>query len=198
MSVQKRPILVICEGPSERAYLQELNRYFEEEDIPLIFIAKPSNGGQYALVKNTYSKTKKDNPRSAIYIWVDRDRYMRNDNDDMKNYQSKSSGIPDFLFSEMNFEDFLTMHLDREELNKWWNSCAGRNHFTSPSHSGEYIPAFMAFIGSDYSKGEMPIEINCHSLKNLKRHQEDTSIPFKCDFADLLFQLIETVTQYGD
>lgn len=41
------------------------------------------------------------------------------------------------------------------------------------------------------SKGEMPIEIDYSSLGNHRKHQKDTSIPFKCDFAAVLFQLIE-------
>lgn len=37
MYIQNRNIIIVCEGPSEKAYIQELNRYLEEEDIPLHF-----------------------------------------------------------------------------------------------------------------------------------------------------------------
>jgi hypothetical protein len=193
MSRLKKPILCICEGASEKAYLQELNRYFDEEEIPLYCIPKPSNGGQYIRVRNTYRAVRKANPKSTILIWVDWDRYKRNDEKDMDNYQKKPSDIPNFLFSVMNFEDFLSMHLEREDLNRWWISCTSRNHFNSPSHSREYLHEFECLLGIHYVKGEVPICITMRSLENLRMHQEESSIPFKCDFAEELFRLIKTV-----
>ncbi len=192
MYAQNKTIIIICEGASQRAYIQELNRYFEEEEIPLNFIPRPSNGGQYTHVVRKYREVRKDNRTTRIIIWVDWDRYQRNDNCDMDNYQRKPDDIPNFLFSYQNFEDFLSMHFDHSKMQRWWASCVSRDHFTTPSHSKEYIPAFIAFIGGNYSKGEMPINIDCHSLNNLKMHQRDTSIPFKCDAAKELFRLIET------
>ncbi len=189
MFKQKTIILLVCEGPSERAYIQKLNRYFDEEEIPLQFIARPSNGGQFSQVIRKYREQKRNNKKSIIKIWVDWDIYLRNDAKNMDHYKAKPSDIPDFLFSYLNYEDFLTMHLDSEILNKWRLSCNKRNHFTSPSHSSEYIEEFVKFIGN-YSKGEIPFEINKQSLDNLKKHQEDSSIPFKCDFADELFYLL--------
>jgi hypothetical protein len=137
-----------------------------------------------------YREVRKDNRTARILIWVDWDRYRRNDNADMDNYRNKPSDIPNFLFSYMNFEDFLSMHLDRSEMERWWASCVSRNHFTIPSHSKDYLPAFRSFIGETYAKGEMPIEIDCHNLVNLRAHQNDPSVPFKCDFAEELFRLM--------
>ena len=54
MYVQNRNIIIVCEGASEKAYIQELNRYLEEEDIPLHFIPRPSNGGQFSPVVKKY------------------------------------------------------------------------------------------------------------------------------------------------
>jgi hypothetical protein len=76
-------------------------------------------------------------------------------------------------------------------MNIWIASCVGRNHFVTPSHSIEYITDFITFIGGCYKKGDMPIEITCQSLNNLKTHQNDLSVPFKCDFAKVLFELID-------
>ncbi len=194
MYVLNKTMIIVCEGASEKAYIQELNRYLEKEDIPLRFIARPSNGGQYAPVVKKYREVRKDNRTTRILIWVDLDRYQRNDNSDMDNYRSKPDDIPDFLFSRMNFEDFLSMHSDRSEMEEWWTSCVGRGHFTTPSHGSEYMPAFAAFIGGDYSKGDMPIDIDCHSLNNLRAHQNDPSVPFKCGFAKELFRLMEAET----
>ncbi len=192
MYAQKRNIIIVCEGVSERAYIQELNRYLDDEDFMFTFIPKPSNGGRYGHVVKKYREVRKNNKSSTILIWVDWDRYQRNDNSDMENYERKPGDIPDFLFSHKNFEDFIAMHLDRSEVERWWTSCVGRNHFDSPSHSNEYIPAFCAFMSSDYCKGEIPITIDCDSLANLKAHQNDRTIPFKCDFADKLFELLES------
>ncbi|NCC12395.1 MAG: hypothetical protein EOM32_03370 [Spirochaetia bacterium] len=191
MYVQNKNIIIVCEGASEKAYIQELNRYLEEEDIPLHFIPRPSNGGQYSFVVKKYKEVRKDNRMGEILIWVDWDRYQRNDNSDMDNYLGRPNEIPAFLFSYQNFEDFLSMHCDRSEMQRWWVSCISRNHFTTPSHSSEYIPSFRAFMGGNYSKGTIPITIDYHSLSNLRMHQNDTSIPIKCDFADLLFRLLE-------
>lgn len=191
MYIQNRNIIIVCEGPSEKAYIQELNRYLEQEDIPLHFIPWPSNGGQYAPVVKKYREVRKDNRTAKILIWVDWDRYLRNDNADMDNYRNKSNDIPDFLFSYMNFEDFLSMHLNRDKMENWWISCNSRHHFDTPSHSKEYLPAFKLFIGTMYEKGEMPIPIDCQSLENLRTHQNDVSVPFKCDFARELFRLMD-------
>lgn len=191
MYVQNKNIIIVCEGTSEKAYIQELNRYFEEEEIPLHFIPRPSNGGQYNPVVQKYKEVRKNNRTIKILIWVDWDRYQRNDNSDMDNYQSKPDDIPDFLFSYKSFEDFLSMHCDRSEMVKWWTSCVGRNHFISPSHSKDYMPDFRAFIGENYKKGDIPIHINCHTLNNLRIHQNDPAVPFKCDFAREFFRLIE-------
>ena len=140
-----------------------------------------------------YKEIRKNNSRrtSRILIWVDWDRYKRSSNSDWDNYQRKSDDIPDFLFSYMNFEDFLSMHCGRSDMQKWWTSCVGREHFTIPSHSSEYMPAFIDFIGGNYAKGDIPIDIDSRSLGNLRARQQDHSVPFKCDFAEELFFLMD-------
>jgi len=40
MYVRNRNIIIVCEGASEKAYIQELKRYLEEEDIALHFIPR--------------------------------------------------------------------------------------------------------------------------------------------------------------
>ncbi len=190
MYVQKKIIIIVCEGTSERAYIQELNRLLKEENIPLSFIPRSSDGGQYSKVESEYKKARKDNRNTRILIWIDWDRYQRNDNLDMDNYKKKPTGIPEFLFSYQNFEDFLFMHKETEDLEKWIMFCSGKNHFHSPLHSAEYIETFKSLFNNNYSKGEIPIDINSDSLNNLQKHQNDQSIKFKCDFARELFNLI--------
>ncbi len=195
MYIQNRNIIIVCEGASEKAYIQELNRYLEEEDIPLHFIPRPSNGGQFSPVVKKYREVRKENRTASILIWVDWDRYQRNDNADLDNYRRKSNDIPDFLFSYQNFEDFLSMHCDRSKMEWWWTSCVGRLHFATPLHSKEYMPAFRLLIGETYEKGDIPIDIDCRSLENLRTHQNDPTVPFKCDFAKELFRLMALVTR---
>lgn len=189
-------MLIVCEGPSERAYLQELNRYLNDNEIPLYFAPYPSNGGQFNLVRKKYRETFKNNPRSKIVIWVDIDRYKRNDDGDNDKYQKKKTYIPDFLFSYMNFEDFIAMHLSKENVNKWCKFCSQRNHFTKPSHNHEYIEEFSDFLEiyselGPYSKGEIPIDIDEQSLNNLKVTQNNKNILLKCDFARIFLEKIE-------
>lgn len=91
---QNRNIIIVCEGASEKAYIQELNRYLEEEDIPLHFIPRPSNGGQYSPVVKKYMEVRKENRAASILIWVDWDRYQRNDNADLDNYRKNPTTSP--------------------------------------------------------------------------------------------------------
>jgi hypothetical protein len=60
------------------------------------------------------------------------------------------------------------------------------------------MPAFRSFIGETYEKGEMPIEIDCHNLGNLRSHQNDPSVPFKCAFAEELFRVIDAIKRCND
>lgn len=41
----------------------------------------------------------------------------------------------------------------------------------------------------------MPIELNNCTLENLKAHQNDKTVPFKCDFAKKLLMLIDIITK---
>lgn len=41
-------IIVVCEGKSERTYLQKLNRFLSENEIPLRFKSEDSEGGDFS------------------------------------------------------------------------------------------------------------------------------------------------------
>jgi hypothetical protein len=66
--IRNQNIIIVCEGASEKAYIQELTRYLEEEDIPLHFIPRPSNGGQYSPVVKKYREVRKENRTTKILI----------------------------------------------------------------------------------------------------------------------------------
>lgn len=194
MADQSVRYIIVCEGSSERAYLQELNKYLRESNIPLVCFAKTSDGGQCAKVMQKYREVGRANRNAKILIWVDKDRYVRNDGNDAVTYENRPKDVPDFLFTTMNFEDFLVMHLPYDCVCKWVHACTRRNHFIVPSHSREYLPEFQALLFPSYEKGSLPIQINTESLRNLKRHQEESSIPLQCDFAEKLFTLLPDVS----
>ncbi len=52
-------IIILCEGNSEYAYIQELNRFLREEEKNVVLIAKTIGSGHYADVKRKFSAEKK-------------------------------------------------------------------------------------------------------------------------------------------
>jgi hypothetical protein len=190
MPQQHKTYLVVCEGPSETAYLQELNRFFRESQINILFVPKSSNGGKYSLVEKKYREIYKNNKKSQIMIWVDYDIYWRNDQENRESYAAKSSKIPDFLFSRMNFEDYLTLHLEDRELKKWIIQCESHKHFTNPMHSTVYEPLFKDSLFENYKKGDMPFSITQERLNRLFEKNNDPRVPISCDFATKLQLLL--------
>jgi hypothetical protein len=65
-----------------------------------------------------------------------------------------------------------------------WTSCVGRGLISTLSHMNGYWPAFRASIGNNYEMVDMPININCQFLNNLRIHQNDPTVSFKCDFTE--------------
>jgi len=172
--------LIVCEGQSERAYLQRLQSFIDNQPVvegafepPLQFIAPyrlVAKSGACDKLISLYKKTKKENKNSSIEIWADFDLYHRNDNQCVNHYFKKSPNIPDFRFSFHNFEDFYALHFNDIHLHEWINfgSSNGRNHFQSPLHDKGYMPEIKR-IFPDYKKGELPAEfVSWSSLRNLK------------------------------
>jgi hypothetical protein len=125
---------------------------------------------------------RKDNHKAEILIWVDYDRYARNDRGDMDRYHAKPADIPDFLFSKFNFEDILSMHLEKPFVNKWISICVAHNHFSTPMCAITYEVLFKDLVGGSYQKGEIPFVIDRNHLENLIANLENDSIPFDSDF----------------
>lgn len=192
MNYTKKIILVVCEGFSEKAYLQELNRYLDQNDYPFIFVAKPIKNGHFKPAKIKYTDVKKDNPKSIIYIWVDKDTYIRNDERDGEQYANKPKTIPDFLFNYNNFEDFIVMHLPSEKVTEWQEICRKKKHFEKPLHARDYIPLYKNYVINGYEKACMPFPITEASLRQAISNQKNISISFKSDFLKLLNDLYST------
>lgn len=189
-------IWVVCEGKSEKAYLAQLNRLFRESGVPIIVKDEVAGGGGYALVTDTYKKTQKKSGIRKVgphtpqpWIWVDSDLYERNERDCHTRYQNRPNGIPAFLFSHHNFEDFLVLHLGDEQVAQWVNLCNGGS---DPLHERDYLPLLPALF-PDYQKPNLPaalLVLTPHHLANAYRHSRDTAIPFHCDFIERLVPLI--------
>lgn len=182
-------IILLCEGESEYAYIQELNRYLRENECNFKFIPKVIGSGFYSEVQKKHKEVRKDNPRTPIRILLDDDIYVRNENkrEQANSSMLASSGFKDeFMFNVHNFEDFLTLHCNDGVLNQWLTKCAKTNHENTPMHSAQYMP-LVKEIFSEYEKGELPFSpIDQEKLDNLFRHNEDNSIFIKSDFATYL------------
>lgn len=201
--------IIVCEGESERAYLQRLQSFLEEQQPadgsftpPLLFVLPERvvvKTGTFGKLKSRYNKMRKENKNSRIEIWADFDLYHRNDNQCAQHYAAKTAGIPDFLFSFHNFEDFYALHFDGAELAEWlrFGGSSSTRHFETPLHSDGYLPEIQR-IFPDYGKGALPTKfITWDSLKNLKSNlqHQPTSNPHNLQgirsFAQFLIEEIE-------
>lgn len=197
--------IIICEGPSEENYIKELNKYFRESSIHIILTPKVVGTGEYKSVIKKYREVYQEyNGRNKknkmpIEIWVDFDIYHRDNNNCMTNYKNKPKLIPDFLFSYENFEDFLVLHEDKVQLQKWEEICNKHNHFDIPLHENKYLPLLRDNIFPGYEKGSLPINIDKNSLNNLFEHNNnDENIKIKSDFASFLSSIDELVNSLKD
>lgn len=189
-------IWVACEGKSEKAYLAELNRLFRETGTPIILQDEVAGGGFYPLAEAAYKRAQKKSGtrgqrtgQGTPWIWVDSDLYERNDRASGDLYTSRPKGIPAFLFSHHNFEDFLVLHLADEQVEQWRKLCHGG---TAPLHERDYLP-LLASLFPDYAKPSLPAPLSPLTpalLANAYRHSKDEQIPFRCDFIEKLVPLI--------
>jgi len=198
--------IIVCEGESEWTYLQRLQSFLDQQPLadgifetPLRFIVPERvivKNGTFGKLKNRYNQTRKQNKNFSIQIWADFDLYHRNDKSCAVNYARKTAGIPDFLFSYHNFEDFYALHSDGDRFQEWLRFGAS-GHFATPLHSVGYLPEIKR-IFPGYGKGDLPVDfISWDSLKNLKlnKAQHPRSNPHNLQgigcFADFLISEIE-------
>ena len=191
MTAPKEVYIIVCEGGSEKAYLQEINRYLDINDYPFTFVAKPINNGHFKPAKIKYREVKEQNPKNNICIWVDKDTYIRNDEGDREKYLHKPKDIPNFMFNYQNFEDFLAMHMPDDILQKWQKICHHHNHFEHPLHAETYIPLYRQHVNCSYEKATMPFAIDKDNISNALKNQKDSNCRFRSDFLDFLKTLIE-------
>lgn len=156
-------IWVACEGKSEKACLAELNRLFRETGTPIILKDEVAGGGFYPLAEAAYKRAQKKSGtrgqhagQGTPWVWVDSDLYERNDRASGDLYTSRPKGIPAFLFSHHNFEDFLVLHLGDEQVEQWRQLCHGG---TAPLHERDYLP-LLASLFPDYAKPSLPAPLS--------------------------------------
>lgn len=202
--------IIVCEGESEWAYLQRLQAFLDDQELPpdtfetpLRFIGPMSalaKTGTFGKIKNTYDKMRRANKTFSIQIWADFDLYHRNDHQCANLYAAKTAGIPDFHFSFHNFEDFFALHFDGQQLAAWlaFGGPSGQRHFATPLHSDGYLSEIKS-IFPGYAKGSLSADfVSWASLKNLKAnlaHQPAASNPHRLQgirsFAEFLISEIE-------
>ncbi len=183
-------LIIVCEGLSEYAYIQELNRTLRELGVRAVLHPVCIGSGFYAKAVAKFRQVKKDNPRDAIHIWVDYDIYARNERNCRDEYERRPQGIPAFLFSRQNSEDFLATHLDATRLRTWVNHCRQTRHLETPLPTSRHIPLFRDVLFQNYKKGNLPFAFSTTTLRQMLENQAKGDMPFHCDFAELIRHLL--------
>lgn len=192
---------IVCEGKSEMAYLQLLNRFLSDWEIPLNFCFvlagknEESGGGQVSLLKQGWHKLQKNfgkainrRTRHRCFIWADRDLYIRDDHGCRDAYERERDNLPHILFNGQNFEDFFSLHLPLEKAHEWCVTCNGLGHFTFPLHSSRYKPLFVKLVPG-YKKSSLSDEFDIkEGLRNLRKNTASSRILQTSDFARFLLE----------
>ena len=188
---------IVCEGSSEVAYLNELNKYIREAALKIVLVSHNLNGiSSYNKIRNDYLKVRKHvkNKKNTddIFIWLDNDVFKREKLSKNK-LQQILMGFSGIKYNYENFEDFLVMHLSDEKIREWRKICIGQNHFNIPMN-GEVVEKLIKSIIPDYLKGSLPKEIQSNlgeSLIRLYENQKNSTVEFRSDFADVIKQLLK-------
>lgn len=192
MMEKREHYLVICEGASEVAYTQELNRFLNENNQSLILSPSNAESGNLKVIKR-HCRALKCKITAAI-VMLDSDIYKRNDNNNFTLYEQNKNRLPRFCFQHFNFEDFLLMHYPPSILKKWRSRMKESGHYTNPLHENEYIEVFTQFVCehknklqflSIYQKGDMPFVLTSEKLRNLFTNNRNSELP-RSDFATFL------------
>ena len=193
----KKPYLIICEGDSEFAYIQELNRFLNEQGLPIVFIAHNAGGGGFKNLRQV-CRTLKTRRNGRTFIMADRDIYHRDDNGNGSMYEKEKDTVPPFLFQTWNFEDFLLMHFPAEVISAWRVEAERSGHKAAPLHSSDYMPIFSAFCDDNkvtlnfmfpYEKGDVPFALTKQHIDQLLVNNSPDSFPHSA-FADMLSALM--------
>lgn len=194
----KKPYLIICEGDSEFAYVQELNRFLNERGVPVVFTACNAGGGGFKNLRQV-CRTLKTRKNGRTYVVADKDIYQRDDNGNGTAYGKEKDHMPPFLFQTWNFEDFLLMHFPLDVVSAWREEAARSGHLRNPLHGSVYLPIFQAFCGRNkddlkfmfpYEKGDMPFALTDSHVQLLFANNAEDSFPHS-EFATLIQKILQ-------
>ena len=189
----KKPILIICEGDSEYAYVQEVNRYLNDAGSRRVFIARNAGGGYFGNIRQ-YCRALKTKRNGRTFVLADADIYERNDRGCGDQYAAEKEIVPPFLFQRWNFEEFLLLHCSREVVLDWLEIAKASGHLASPKHSEEFMPIFADFCEAHadrlgfvlpYEKGDVPFPLDATRIANLQANTAEFSHPHS-DLVELL------------
>lgn len=158
VSCNNTTVLIVCESESEKAYIQQLNRLLSRGEYGgAAFCPYPVGNGHFKPVRKEYKRVQSSQRNCTLIIWVDRDIYIRNENDCETNRLATKDMC--FYFSIMNFEDFLMLHQDAAAAQKWFSAIAAKKHWANPLTDDQYLPEFLKFF-PDYKKKGVAIRFN--------------------------------------
>lgn len=184
--------LVICEGSSEVAYVQELNRFLNEEGFRLVFSVVDACGGGFNRIRQICRQNRLKRQTHA-FVLVDRDLYCDGECVNARRYAQWKDSLPPFYFQYFNFEDFLLMHYPKSIVEAWKEKVAASHHFERPLPETEYMPFFVSFIKEhkaelqieEYKKGSLPFVLTRQKLEMLWQNNGTGELP-RSDFATFL------------
>lgn len=183
----RKSYIVLCEGASEVAYITELSKFLQENDINISFTAKNAGGGQKSNIEKKLKEVLRQNKNKLdnYFIFLDKDIYIRNPKKNTPSARFKEL----YYFNTYCFEDFLVLHLDKPIVIDWYLASfqVQQKYFNSPdadtdTEISELLESKQIF--RNYKKGELPpeIKISLASLRKLVDNCNDPEIKFKSDF----------------
>ena len=193
----KKPYLIICEGDSEFAYIQELNRFLNEQGFPIVFIAHNAGGGGFKILRQV-CRALKTRRNGRTFIMADKDIYHRDDNGNGSMYEKEKDTVPPFLFQTWNFEDFLLMHCPAGVISVWRVEAERSGHKAVPLHGSDYMPIFSVFCEDNktalnfmfpYEKGDIPFTLTKQHIDQLLTNNTQDSFPHS-EFAEMIAALM--------
>lgn len=185
-----RIYLIVCEGRSEAAYVQEVNRFLRETEKGVFLTPCNAGSGNFKVIRKV-CRSRKIPPGGSAYVMVDRDIYERNDGRNGDLYARGFRKLPTFLFQYFNFEDFLIMHFPRECCEAWRRRMEPFRHFSVPLREEKYRGVFRDFCGAhlpglrEYEKGDIPFSLTEWHFRNLFANNHAGRLP-KSDFAEFM------------
>jgi|GEM_PF-3495330 len=189
-----------CEGDTEYNYINELNRFLRDEECYdfNLYPKKIEFTADNFVSVVTKEIRKLNGIFYQVYFWIDFDIFKRkgmNRNDIQASIDNliipRSAKLKDnhiiAAFNVMNGEDFLVLHCNDDNIEKWERICNSRNHFNNPMIADVYYPLFEREIMPGYRKGVIPKGlIDLITLKQVIVNNDNTSIRFESGIVEAL------------